>query len=368
MLNKENLLNHFKKMDWVLVFLALLLTSIGLLSIYSSSFFKNDFLNFKKQIFFLVLGLFLMIIFSFLDWRILRENPYLILVLYFLSIFGLAFLFFFAPIIKGTRGWYKIGQITIDPIEPLKIILIILSAKYFSMRHVEMYRISHILISGFYVLLPCFLIFLQPNLGSVLILIFLWAGILIVSGIKIRHFLILTLVSLFVLAFSWNQFLKDYQKQRIISFIAPSLEPLGTGWSHLQSKIAIGSGGIFGKGFRRGSQIQFGFLTAPQTDFIFSAIAEEFGLLGVAFLLFLISVFFLRVIRVAFAAKTNFPRLFGAGFAILFGLQAFVHIGMNLGVLPIIGISLPFVSYGGGGLISSYIALGILQSLKVNKD
>jgi len=359
---------YLKKVDWVLFFSAILLTFAGLLSIYSSSFFKGDFLNFKKQIFFLVLGIILMVFFSLIDWRTFRENPYLILAFYFLNLCALAFLFLFAPITNGTRGWYRFGLFAIDPIEPMKLILIILLAKYFSMRHIEMYRISHIFISGIYVLLPSLLIFLQPDLGSVLILLLLWLGVLIISGIEIRHFLILVLLFCLVFAFSWSQLLKEYQKERIMSFIAPNLEPLGMGWSQFQSKIALGSGGIFGKGFRGGSQVQYGFLTAPQTDFIFSAIGEEFGFLGITFLLGLIFIFFLRTIRIAFEAKTNFPRLFATGFAVLFTVQIFIHIGMNLGILPIIGISLPFVSYGGGGLIANYVGLGILQSLKINKD
>lgn len=361
----KKVLSHFRKIDWGLVVLAVLLTLFGLVSIYSSSFFENDFLNFKKQIFFLTLGLALMIAFSFVDWRTLKENPYLILVLYIFGLFSLAFLLRFASLVKGTRSWYRLGPFSVDPIEPMKIILILILAKYFSMRHIEMYNIKHIMISGVYVLLPSFLIFLQPNLGSVLILILLWVAILIISRVELKHFLILIFVFLLVFAFSWSRFLKEYQRERIISFIAPHLEPLGIGWTSLQAKIAIGSGGIFGKGWKLGSQIQLGFLTAPQTDFILAAIAEEFGLLGVSFLFLLISLFFLRSVRVAFLSKTNFARLFATGFAAIFAIQTFVHIGMNLGILPVIGISLPFVSYGGSGLILNFIGLGILQSLNI---
>jgi rod shape determining protein RodA len=363
----EKFLEHIRKMDWALIFFAVILTISGLVSIYSSSFAQGDFSNFWKQIFFLGLGFFLMVVFSFLDWRVLKENPYLILTFYFLSLFALVFLLFFAPETRGTRGWFKVGSFSIDPIEPAKIILLLLLAKYFSSRHIEMYNTKHIFISGLYVLLPCFLIFFQPDLGSVLIFVLLWLGILIVSGIEIKHFLILMLIASLVFVFSWNRFLKEYQKQRILSFIAPHIEPLGIGWTSFQSKLAIGSGRILGKGWKLGSQVQLGFLTAPQTDFIFAAIAEEFGLLGTGVLLLLICLFFLRVIRIAFFAKTNFCRLFVAGFACLFGLQVFVHIGMNLGILPIIGISLPFVSYGGSGLILNFVGLGILQDLNVYK-
>jgi len=367
MVNLEKIWGHIGKMDWKMVGTAVALTLVGLICIYSSSS-EGDFSNLKKQIFFLILGLFLMFIFSFIDWRAYKENSYFILALYFLNILALGLLFFFAPITRGTKGWYKIGGFSLDPIEPMKIILILLLAKYFSMRHVEMYNIKHILVSGIYVLIPCLLIFLQPDLGSVLILLLLWFAILMVSGIQLRHFLILILVALVMFSFSWTRFLKDYQKQRIISFVAPHIEPLGIGWTSLQSKIAIGSGRVFGKGFQGGSQIQSGFLTAPQTDFIFAAIGEEFGFRGIACLFFLIIILFWRIIKVTFSFKVNFPRLFATGFAALFALQAFVHIGMNLGLLPVIGISLPFVSYGGSGLILNFVGLGILQSLKIYRE
>jgi len=358
------MIQHFKKLDWILITAAVLLTGIGLLSIYSSSLGQQDFLNFKKQIIFFVGGFFLMLGLSFIDWRALREDPYLILIFYFLCSVSLLGLFFFAPEIRGVKSWYKIGPISIDPIEFTKIVLIILLAKYFSGRHIEMYRIRHILLSGLYVLIPALLIFFQPELGSILILIALWTGILLISGIKIRHFLILCLCGLLVLILGWSVFLKDYQKERIISFIAPQIEPLGGAWSQNQAKIAIGSGGIFGQGLGRGSQTQYGFLPEPQTDFIFAAIAEEFGLVGVGILLFLFSLFIWRIIKITLSANSNFPRLFGTGLFIILISQIFINIGMNLGILPIIGIPLPLVSYGGSSLIMTFVGLGILESIK----
>jgi rod shape determining protein RodA len=306
-----------------------------------------------------------MFFFSFFDWRAIRENTFFILVLYLLSLGGLIGLFFFAPQIRGVKSWYKLGQISIDPIEFTKIILIILLAKYFSMRHIEMYRFKHIIFSGLYILIPAVLIFLQPNLGSVLILIVLWVSILIISGIKIRHFLILSLCGLLILILSWSFLLKDYQKERIISFFFP-YEPLGISWSQNQAKIAVGSGGIFGQGIGKGSQTQYGFLPEPHTDFIFAAIAEETGLIGITILLFLFSILVWRIIRIAIVSQTNFPRLFASGFAVILIFQIFIHIGMNLGILPIIGISLPLVSYGGSSLIATFIGLGILESIKIS--
>ncbi|MBI2038568.1 MAG: rod shape-determining protein RodA [Candidatus Nealsonbacteria bacterium] len=361
------MLAHFKKLDWLLIASSIFLTGFGLLSIYSSSLGRGDFGNFKKQIIFLGIGIFIMFLFSFFDWRYFREDPYLILILYFISLLSLAGLFFFAPEIRGTKSWYKIGGLSLDPIEFVKIIMVVLLAKYFSSRHIEMYRIRHILLSGFYILLPAILIFFQPNLGSVLILLCLWFGILFVSGIKLRHFLILIVVGALLLAVSWATVLKDYQKERVLSFVQPQLvDPLKIGWNQRQAKIAVGSGGLFGQGIFNGSQAQYGFLPEPQTDFIFAAIAEETGLAGVSvlFLFFLILIW--RIMKIALNAGNNFSRLFAVGFNIILITQIFINIGMSIGLLPIIGIPLPLVSYGGGGLILIFLALGILQNMKVN--
>ena len=358
-------LNYFKKFDLMLIGSTVLLCGFGLLSIYSSSLGREDFTNFQKQIFFFIIGLVLMFILSSINWRIFRENSYLILILYFTCLVLLIGLFFFAPEIRGVKSWYKVGTFSIDPMEFAKIVLIILLAKYFSTRHVELYQIRHILLSGFYVFLPAFLIFLQPDLGAVIILVALWVGVLIISGIKLRHFLILLLIGLLLSVSVWSFLLKDYQKDRVISFISPT-DPLGSGWSQIQSKIAVGSGGIFGEGIGSGSQTQYGFLPEPQTDFIFAAIAEESGLAGIFVLMLLYVVLFWRIFKILFSSQSNFPRLFATGFLVILISQIFIHIGMNLGLLPIIGISLPLVSYGGSGLIATLAALGILQNIKNN--
>ena len=357
------MLRALKNLDWILIISTILLVGIGLLSIYSSSLGKDDLSNFKKQFIFFGIGLSLMFFLSFFDWRIFRENSYLILILYLLCVAGLAGLFFFAPEIRGVKSWYKLGPLSIDPIEFTKIILIIILAKYFSTRHIEMYRIRHILLSGFYVFMPAALTFFQPDMGSVLILIALWVGVLIVSGIGMRHFLILFFCGLIILILSWGFLLKDYQKERIMSFIEPT-DPLGVSWSQNQAEIAIGSGGIWGQGFAAGSQTQYGFLPEPQTDFIFAAIAEEFGLIGVSIMFLLFVILIWRIFKIALSSQSNFPRLFTIGLVIVFISQIFIHIGMNLGLSPIIGISLPLVSYGGSGLIALLAGLGILQSIK----
>jgi rod shape determining protein RodA len=360
------MIQHLKKFDWILISSSLILVVIGLVLIYSISLSKGDFLDFKKQIIFFGISFILMIILSFFDWRAIKENSYFILILYSLCILLLLGLFFFAPEIRGVRSWYKIGNISFDPIGISTIVLIILLAKYFSMRHIEMYRLPHILLSGFYVLIPFLLIARQPDLGSALILVALWIGILIISGIKLRHFLILIMCGILVLSLSWVFFLKQYQKDRIVSFLAPQVEPLGINWSQSQSRIAIGSGGVFGKGLGQGSQTQNGFLSEPHTDFIFSAIAEEFGLIGVAVVLSLFIILIWRIMKIAISAGSNFPRLFAFGFAIVLFSQMFIHVGMNLGILPVIGLPLPLVSYGGSSLIIIFIGLGLIQSFRTH--
>lgn len=362
----ERILDHLKKLDWGLILIVIILISFGLVSLYSSSLSRGDFFNFKKQIFFFIVGFFLMIILSFFDWRRFKNDPYLILFLYFISLILLAGLYFFAHEIRGVKAWYKIGPFSFDPIEFLKLTLLLLLAKYFSMRHVEMYRVRHILISSVYVLVPSVLIFFQPDLGSVLVLFSFWVFILLISGIKLKHFLFLCLIFLLMFFIGWNFFLKDYQKERVISFFQPRLEPKGSSWNREQSKIAIGSGGFFGKGIGKGTQVKYKFLPESETDFIFAAIAEETGILGIFFLFLFFYLLFLRILKISSLVKTNFERLYILGFSFLIFVQFFIHIGMNLGILPIIGIPLPFVSYGGSSLIFLFIGLGILQNMKVN--
>src|SRR3989344_8797361 len=194
--------NHLKKLDWILIASALILIGFGLVGIFASSAASGDFFNFQKQIAFFAVGFLLMILISFFDWRILKNNSYFILTLYFIFLLLLAGLYIFAPVIRGTRGWYKVGLLTLDPNEPMKIVLIILLAKYFSMRHVQMYRFRHIIFSGLYVFFPALLIFLKPDLGGTAVLVLMWLGVLMVSGITLKHFLILLTCFLLVAGFS----------------------------------------------------------------------------------------------------------------------------------------------------------------------
>jgi rod shape determining protein RodA len=355
-----------RKIDWILIGVSFLLCVFGLISMYSSS--NGEFTSFYKQILFVVISFVLMFLVSFYDNRNLRENPFMIISFYLLCIVFLIGLFFFAPEIRGIRSWYKIGILSFDPIEPMKIALILVLAKYFSKRHIELYNLKHIVFSGIYVLIPSILIFLQPEIGSVIILLSIWIGILLISGIRVKEFMILSFIFLILFGVTWTFLLKDYQRNRIFSFIAPHEDTLGQGWSQNQSKISIGSGGLFGQGIGHGSQTQYGFLPEAKTDFIFSAIAEETGFIGVLFLFFLFFILFLRIIRIALNARSNFSRLFACGLAFSIFTQLIISVGMNLGLLPVIGIPLPLVSYGGSNLMFTFIAFGILQNMKITES
>ena len=359
------IINHLKRLDWILVGSSLGLVALGLISIYSSSIARDNFGNFEKQIIFLAIGLLGMFAISFFDYRLLRNAPYFILFLYIVGLVALVGLFIFAPEIRGTQRWYRLGGISVDPVEYMKLILVIIAAKYFALRHIEVYRIRHIVLTGLYFFVPMLLIAFQPDLGSLVLLGSLWIILLIGAGIRFRHLITILAVGILVFALGWSAFLLDYQKNRIISFLEPELDPLGIGWNQEQAKIAVGNGGIFGKGFAQGTQTQYGFLSEPQTDFIFAAIGEEFGFFGISLLFLLFTLLVWRILKIGAGAQDNFARLYATCLAGLLIGQAFVNVGMNLGFLPIIGLSLPFVSYGGGLLIVTYIGLGILLAIKV---
>lgn len=359
-------INYLRRLDWGLIIPAILLVCFGLAGIYSSCVAKDNYANLYKQIIFFAVGLGVMVLISLFDYRILRNNSYLILAFYGICLILLVGLYFFAPLTRGTRGWYKIGLLSLDPIEPTKIVLIVLLAKYFSMRHVEMYKIRHIIFSGLYVLLPALLIFKKPDLGGTTVILLIWLGTLLISGIKVNHFLILILCFAIVAGLAWGFLLKDYQKERITAFMFP-YDYLGASWSQNQTKIAIGSGQILGQGLAKGTQTQYGFLPEPHTDFIFSVIAQEWGIVGVLALFIIYGFLVWRVLLVAVFSQSNFPRLFASGFAIVLISQFFINIGMNLSLLPVVGIYLPFISYGGSGLIGNFVSLGILQSIKLRR-
>lgn len=362
---------HFKNLDWILIAAVAVLCFIGLLQIYSLSLLaspsqggpSNNFTLFKKQLVFILAGFFLMFCFSFLDYRLFKNHSLFLIFLYLISLVLLILVLFVGRPIRGSVSWFSFGQFVFQPVEFVKLVIVLVLAKYFSQRHVEMYRIQHIIVSGIYVFLPIGLVLLQPDLGSAFILIFLWMGLIILAGIKPRHLLIVLLIGLIICSAAWQFFLKDYQKQRILTFLNPQEDPLGRSYALNQSLIAIGSGKTFGKGLGHGTQAQLGFLPENKSDFIFAAFAEEWGLLGVLLLFSFWLLLFWRLTKVCLSASNNFSRIFVAGVCLIFFSQIIINLGMNMGLLPVTGISLPFISYGGSNLIMNFAELGIVQSI-----
>ena len=359
-----NLWNHFKKFDWIMFLAVCGLVVFGLVSIYSSSIIEGDFSSFYKQLMFLGISIIVMTVISFYDYRKIRENPAFIVLFYVICIALLAGVLF-TPTIRGIASWYKIGLFSFGPIEPMKIALFLLLAKFFSKRYREIYHFKNIFFSGAYVAIPCLLVFLQPDFGPLIVFLCIWFGMLLVSGIRKKHFFILVMSFVILFAFSFTFLMKDYQKERILSFVSTEDDSLGSEWNKNQAQIAIGSGGFLGKGIGNGSQAQYGFLPEPKTDFIFSAIAEETGFAGLLAITAIYILLFYRILKVSINSRSNFARLFLVGWAISIFTQMFINISMNLGLLPVVGLPLPLVSYGGSNLLFNFIALGIMQNIRI---
>lgn len=357
---RKTFLEGLKHFDWVLFLSALLLVSLGLIMIYSASL-KGEIQNFEKikiQIFACFLGLFFLFFLAFLDYRVLRDYS---LFLYFLLILLLMGVLFFGQEIRGTRGWFLVGPFQFQPSEIARIILIIFFAKYLALQ--ERINFKNILQSGLIFLLPVFLIILERDLGNSFVLIGIWFLGILLSKKRIRHILFPILLLLIFFFLGWFFFLEDFQKERILVFLGQSKDPKGVGYQINQAIIAIGSGGIFGKGLGFGSQSQLYFLPERHTDFIFASALEELGFFAGVLILGLFFVFFWRIIRALKFSPDLFSFFLISFIFFSFLFQFFINLGMNLGLCPIIGLPLPLISYGGSNLFVNMILLGILESI-----
>lgn len=360
----KRIITHFQQFDWIVWATTLFLVCFGLAAIYSVALSREvpDFFNFKKQIFSLAIGIALMIILSSIDYKIFK-NYYI--VFYVLAILILVAVLVFGRTIRGTTGWFSYAGFSFQPVEVVKIFLLIFLAKYFSDRSRELKRFRYVFMSGLFTAVLILLVLLQPDLGSAIILFISWFGLILVAGIKRSHLLLIVSLGILVVVVSWFFVLKPYQKDRILTFAEPSRDALGRGYNLTQSIIAVGSGKILGRGLGFGSQSQLRFLPESQTDFIFAVIAEELGLIGVFFVFAFFIIFFYKVLRNAREIGDDFGMFFSLGFLIVLFSQIAINIGMNIGLAPITGITLPFVSYGGSSLIINLMAVGIIESIYI---
>lgn len=361
----EKIFSYLKRFDWILFFSIFLLVLFGLAEIYSIALSNSgsDLSNFKKQIIFVALGLCLVLILSLIDYHNLRSfGNYF----YMLGIFLLLGLFVLGTTVRGTTGWYDIGGFRLQPVEFVKVLLIIFLAKYFSNNSVKLKPLRHLFVSGLGSFAYILLVLKQPDFGSALILFSIWGAMIFFAGFNMRYVAVIAGILIFTFVFGWLLFFKPYQKQRIMTFFRPTVEDsLGDGYNITQATIAVGSGGLYGRGIGFGSQSQLKFLPEAQNDFIFAVIAEELGLIGVFLVVSFFGIFFLRLVIIIKKANDDFAIYFLLGTMFLIFIEMFVNIGMNIGLLPVVGISLPFVSYGGSVMISSFILVGIAESINI---
>ena len=362
-LNSElSFFQKVKKLDFILIFCIILLSAISLLVMYSTD--GGEILYHTKSHFIKLLTFFsLMMVISFFNIKLWHITSYFI---YFIILLLLIWVSVYGIKVSGSQRWINLYFIVLQPSELMKIGIILCLAKYYHRLKIEnVNSFTTIIISLSIIIVPIILVLSQPDLGtSILIalsgLIVLWLG-----GVKMKYFFISLIGFLISLPFIIS-FLKPYQKMRILTFLDPDRDPLGAGYQIIQSKIAIGSGGITGKGFLKGTQSYLEFLPEKHTDFIFTLFSEEFGFVGSICLLLIYSIIIIRIIRIGAISRSNFAKLFCFGFAFAIFVYIVVNLSMVLGLLPIVGSPLPILSFGGSSLLATMIGFGIVLSAKIN--
>jgi rod shape determining protein RodA len=352
-----------QSIDKVIIVSVLLLCIIGILLIYSAGFYSKKNL-WKKQIIWLCIGLIILLIISSIDYHIISSYSYY---LYALTIIFLIVLIFTGTAKFGSSRWLKIGFFSFQPSELAKIAIALAITKFLYDNKGKIELITGLFISLILVIFPMILIIKQPDLGTALLFIPFIFILLYLIGLNMKYIVGLFICGGVLTPFLWF-LLKDYQKQRIIAFLDPYSDPLGSGYAVIQSITAIGSGGIFGKGFLHGTQSQLKFIPVSHTDFIFSVLGEEFGLVGIFIVLFLYLVIIFQGIKIAMHARDFLGTLIALAFINILAIQMIINICVATGILPTTGLSLPFLSYGGSSLIVNMAAIGIILSVRVTSE
>lgn len=347
-----------KTIDWILYLIPVILMAAGLAVIYSFTYYNDKIYLFYNQIIYAVIGLALMIFLTFLDYRNFKG---LAIYLYLIGLGLLVLVLFYGSSAFGATRWLDLGIFQLQPSELVKVFLVIFLARLFADKMGDI-RFRDIIWAGFLTFIPALLILRQPDFGTVAVLCIGALAVILASKVKKVHLLAILAVVLVALPVIWFS-LKDYQKERIHTFLSPSADPFGAGYNVLQSTITVGSGGLLGRGLGHGPQSQLNFLPIAHTDFIFAGLAEASGFIGSIVLIGLFVFLIIRMVKVARISKDNFGTLLAVGFAAILIFQMIVNIGMNLGIMPVTGIPLPFVSYGGSSLIMNLAMIGILQSI-----
>lgn len=354
----------FRRIDWLLIAAVVPIILFGLLTMKSIG--ESDYF-FNRQVIWILVGTAVMAGSMMVDWRSFKSSI-VILALYTLGVGLLLLLAAVGLVTKGARSWFYVGSAALEPVELIKLFLILLFAKYFSGRYVEMALWRHLVISFFYFAIPAVLVFLQPDFGSAAILFFIWFAMVLFAGLTVKQLAFLSGAGVLAAAIGWLFLLAPYQKTRVIAFLQPERDPRSSGYHAIQAMIAVGSGGVWGKGVGYGTQSRLHFLPEYETDFMFAAFAEEWGLVGVALLFLSFGLLFWRIIHISIRAPDNFAKLVGLGISFLLVGHIAIHVGMNLGLLPITGIGMPFMSYGGSFLVTLMAGVGIIQSIAMRSS
>jgi rod shape determining protein RodA len=352
-----------KRIDWLLVFFIIPIIVAGLVTMKGFAPMEDGGLFFSKQLIWIAVSLIIFFGFSFVDFRFLKRTEVLVF-LYLFNSFILFLILILGHVSHGAKSWFNFGFFSFQPVDLMKLVLVLILAKYFSRRHVEIRDTKHILISLLYAFIPFVLVLLQPDFGSAMVIFFIWFGMIFVSGISKTHLLVVFASGILLFVTFWFFIFAPYQKSRIMNFIHPLTDIHGSGYNAFQSTIAVGSGEVVGKGLGFGTQSRLKFLPEPQSDFVFAAFSEEWGLIGSLLILTLYGLVIWRILFSATLGAYNFEMLFGMGIAIYFVSHILTNIGMNLGLMPITGIPLPFMSYGGSHLLVEFSGLGILMSMR----
>ena len=350
---------------------AILIVCMGIASIYSSVY-QKDTRQWQFQVYWVVLGLAVFFLVSNFNYRRFWDMTYF---LYGLALFLLFLVFILGAIRLGAQRWLKIAWFNFQPSEIAKLCVVIFLARYFSSKAVnDVYPGVHkfgmmrsLVIPFIFVAIPAALIIEQPDLGSGIIVFLIFAAMLFLARVRLKYLGIISGCALLSLPFLWH-FLKSYQKDRLLVFLNPNVDPLGAGYTVIQSKIAIGSGGFFGKGWLSGTQGQLHFLPESHTDFVFATFAEEWGFLGSALLLLLYYFLISEGIRIALRNQDRFGRMLAFGISMMLAIQVAVNIAMTLGLAPVVGLPLPLMSYGGSSVVTTFIALGILANIDKTRN
>lgn len=351
---------EMKKIDWIILAAVTPILAAGLVTMKS---FTGESGFFDRQIMWVVISLVAFFGASFVDARFLKRSD-ILMYIYGISIILLLVVFVAGHVVNGAKSWLALGAFSFQPSDVVKFSLILILAKYYSRRHVEIRHPKHIFISALYAFVPFILVFLEPDFGSAIIIFLIWFGMTLVSGISKKHLFVVFTCGAVAFLGLWLFVFKPYQKDRVLNFLHPVQDVRGSGYNAYQSRIAVGSGGLFGKGVGNGTQSRLQYLPEYQTDFVFAAFAEEWGFVGAIFLLILYGLLLSRILKISLVGATNFETLFGVGVAIFLLSHIMINIGMNIGIMPVTGITLPFMSYGGSHLIVEFTLLGMLMSMR----